>query len=185
MRSTTPRSSRQGAPLAIDDLRPSYRIRSRADRHSELSRSDFVLWPLSSVVLTQQIGSDRSNSRHAVNVAATQMTHYVISPPSIDAMRKVYSITSLVVTRRLGRNVWPAGKLSSGCRRPRGAGDVTAVQEIADWLKTLGMSEYAERFAENDLDSSVLRHLTGQDLKELGDSRPDKPAGRACHSVLR
>jgi hypothetical protein len=62
---------------------------------------------------------------------------------------------------------------------------VTAVQEIADWLKTLGMSEYAERFAENDLDSSVLRHLTGQDLKELGDSRPDKPAGRACHSVFR
>jgi hypothetical protein len=46
MRSTTPRSSRQGAPLAIDDLRPSYRIRSRADRHSELSRSDFVHWPI-------------------------------------------------------------------------------------------------------------------------------------------
>src|ERR1700722_10399638 len=49
MRSTTPRSSRQGAPLAIDDLRPSYRIRSRADRHSELSRSDFVRWPEVSV----------------------------------------------------------------------------------------------------------------------------------------
>ena len=42
------------------------------------------------------------------------------------------------------------------------------MQQIADWLKTLGMSEYAERFAENDIDTSVLRDLTDQDLKELG-----------------
>ena len=40
--------------------------------------------------------------------------------------------------------------------------------EDVDWLKTLGMSEYAARFAENDVDTSVLRHLTDQDLKELG-----------------
>jgi class 3 adenylate cyclase len=43
-----------------------------------------------------------------------------------------------------------------------------AVQEIADWLDKLGMSEYAQRFAENDIDTAVLRHLTDQDLKELG-----------------
>jgi class 3 adenylate cyclase len=30
------------------------------------------------------------------------------------------------------------------------------------------MSDYAQRFAENDIDPSVLRHLTDQDLKELG-----------------
>jgi hypothetical protein len=42
------------------------------------------------------------------------------------------------------------------------------MQQIVDWLKTLGMSEYAERFAESDIDTSVLRHLTDQDLKELG-----------------
>ncbi len=42
------------------------------------------------------------------------------------------------------------------------------MQQIADWLKKLGMSEYAERFAENDVDTSILRHLTDQDLKELG-----------------
>ena len=42
------------------------------------------------------------------------------------------------------------------------------MQQIADWLKTLGMSEYAQRFAENDIDISVLRDLTDQDLKELG-----------------
>jgi class 3 adenylate cyclase/predicted ATPase len=40
--------------------------------------------------------------------------------------------------------------------------------DIADWLKTLGMAEYAERFAENGIDISVLRHLTDQDLKDIG-----------------
>ena len=42
------------------------------------------------------------------------------------------------------------------------------MQEIADWLKKLGMSEYAQRFAENDIDGSVLPELTDQDLKDLG-----------------
>jgi class 3 adenylate cyclase/predicted ATPase len=42
------------------------------------------------------------------------------------------------------------------------------MQQIADWLKKLGMSEYAQRFNENGIDVSVLPHLTNQDLKELG-----------------
>jgi SAM domain (Sterile alpha motif) len=42
------------------------------------------------------------------------------------------------------------------------------MQQIADWLKRLDLSEYAERFAENGIDISVLPHLTDQDLKELG-----------------
>ncbi len=42
------------------------------------------------------------------------------------------------------------------------------MQQIADWLEKLGMSEYAERFAENRIDFSVLRELTDQDLKDLG-----------------
>ena len=42
------------------------------------------------------------------------------------------------------------------------------MQQIADWLEKLGMSEYAQRFAENRIDFSVLRDLTDQDLKELG-----------------
>ena len=42
------------------------------------------------------------------------------------------------------------------------------MQQIADWLKTLGMSEYAERFAENRIDLSVLPDLTDQDLEKLG-----------------
>ena len=39
---------------------------------------------------------------------------------------------------------------------------------IAEWLASLGLSEYAERFAENGIDLAVLRDLTEQDLKELG-----------------
>ena len=42
------------------------------------------------------------------------------------------------------------------------------MQQIADWLEKLGMSEYAERFAENGIDVSVLPDLTDQDLKDIG-----------------
>jgi hypothetical protein len=40
-------------------------------------------------------------------------------------------------------------------------------QEISDWLETLGLRQYAPRFAENDT-FAILRDLTDQDLKELG-----------------
>ena len=42
------------------------------------------------------------------------------------------------------------------------------MQQIAEWLEKLGMSEYARVFAENRIDFSVLRDLTDQDLKDLG-----------------
>ncbi|MET0943704.1 MAG: adenylate/guanylate cyclase domain-containing protein, partial [Mesorhizobium sp.] len=42
------------------------------------------------------------------------------------------------------------------------------MQQITDWLKKLGMSEYAQRFAENDIDMAVLPDLTDQHLKDLG-----------------
>jgi len=42
------------------------------------------------------------------------------------------------------------------------------MQQIADWLKKLGMSEYINRFVENRIDLSVLPELTDQDLKDLG-----------------
>ena len=42
------------------------------------------------------------------------------------------------------------------------------MQQIADWLKKLGMSEYAQRFAENRIDFSVLPDLTDRDLGEAG-----------------
>ena len=43
-----------------------------------------------------------------------------------------------------------------------------ATQQIADWLKKLGLGQYAQRFAENDIDFAVLPDLTDQDLKEIG-----------------
>ena len=43
-----------------------------------------------------------------------------------------------------------------------------AVQQIADWLEKLGMSEYAQRFAENGINVAALPHLTDQDLKDVG-----------------
>jgi class 3 adenylate cyclase len=39
---------------------------------------------------------------------------------------------------------------------------------IAEWLAAIGLSEYAQRFADNAIDLSVLRDLTEQDLKDLG-----------------
>ena len=42
------------------------------------------------------------------------------------------------------------------------------MQRIADWLTQLGMSEYTQRFAENGIDFAALRHLTEQDLKDIG-----------------
>src|SRR6516165_10738510 len=42
------------------------------------------------------------------------------------------------------------------------------MQRIADWLEKLGMSEYAERFAENDIEIDILPELTDHDLKTLG-----------------
>ena len=41
------------------------------------------------------------------------------------------------------------------------------MQQIAEWLEKLGMSEYAQRFA-RIVDVSVLRYLTDQDLKDIG-----------------
>ena len=42
------------------------------------------------------------------------------------------------------------------------------MQQIAEWLEKLGMSEYVQRFAENRIDLSVLPDLTDQDLEKLG-----------------
>jgi SAM domain (Sterile alpha motif) len=42
------------------------------------------------------------------------------------------------------------------------------MQQIADWLQRLGLGQYAERFAENDISFAILPDLTDQDLKELG-----------------
>jgi hypothetical protein len=48
--------------------------------------------------------------------------------------------------------------------RPRGK----SVSKIAEWLASLGMAEYTERFAENGIEIDVLSELTDQDLEKLG-----------------
>ena len=42
------------------------------------------------------------------------------------------------------------------------------MQQIADWLEKLDLGQYAERFAENEIDVSGLPHLTDKDLKDIG-----------------
>ena len=42
------------------------------------------------------------------------------------------------------------------------------MQQIADWLEKLGLGQYAQRFAENDIDVSVLPYLTDADLEKIG-----------------
>jgi SAM domain (Sterile alpha motif) len=44
----------------------------------------------------------------------------------------------------------------------------TAMQQVAEWLEKLGLGQYAQRFAENNIDFAILSDLTDQDLKEVG-----------------
>src|SRR6516225_5174861 len=42
------------------------------------------------------------------------------------------------------------------------------MQQIADWLEKLGLAQYTQRFAENDIDVDILGDLTDQDLEKIG-----------------
>ena len=42
------------------------------------------------------------------------------------------------------------------------------MQQIANWLQNLGLGQYAQRFAENDINFAILADLTDQDLQEIG-----------------
>jgi len=42
------------------------------------------------------------------------------------------------------------------------------VSTIPEWLTSLGMSQYAERFAKEEIEVDVLSELTDQDLERLG-----------------
>ena len=39
---------------------------------------------------------------------------------------------------------------------------------VAEWLRGLGLEQYAPAFRANDIDGEVLRRLTADDLRELG-----------------
>jgi class 3 adenylate cyclase/tetratricopeptide (TPR) repeat protein len=40
--------------------------------------------------------------------------------------------------------------------------------DVAEWLRGLGLEQYAPAFRANDIDGEVLRRLTAEDLRELG-----------------
>src|SRR5262245_37049755 len=42
------------------------------------------------------------------------------------------------------------------------------MQQIADWLQKLGLGQYTQRFAENDITFVILPDLTDQDLEKIG-----------------
>jgi hypothetical protein len=42
------------------------------------------------------------------------------------------------------------------------------MRQTADWLVKLGLMQYAQCFAENDIDFAVLPDLTDQDLEKIG-----------------
>jgi hypothetical protein len=53
---------------------------------------------------------------------------------------------------------WVHAKLDSG--RRRNCSDAPATQQISDWLEKLGMSEYAQRFAENGIVGVIAALVT-------------------------
>src|SRR5215469_8342225 len=60
---------------------------------------------------------------------------------------------------------------AAGRARPVDRGEFSghcAMTPIEEWLGSLGLSEYADRFAENRIDLSILQDLTDQDLKDIG-----------------
>jgi SAM domain (Sterile alpha motif) len=67
----------------------------------------------------------------------------------------------LIGQKGCGPHAFPQAKTKS-------AGDGAAMKQIADWLEKLGLGQYAQRFAENDISFSILSDLTDQDLEKIG-----------------
>jgi hypothetical protein len=40
--------------------------------------------------------------------------------------------------------------------------------DIKDWLRSLGLSDYTQAFADNHIDEEILLSLTVEDLKDIG-----------------
>jgi len=79
-----------------------------------------------------------------------------VRPSNVDDLR--YNRSRLLFCAAFAVPFWFAAAIARG----------KVVPTIADWLGSLGMSEYADRFAENGIDFSVLGHLNDQDLKDIG-----------------
>jgi SAM domain (Sterile alpha motif) len=62
----------------------------------------------------------------------------------------------------------PMDRDRSGQRRPTRDSDITISIDIAEWLRGLGLEQYAPAFAENAIDWKVLPKLTSDDFREIG-----------------
>jgi SAM domain (Sterile alpha motif)/Adenylate and Guanylate cyclase catalytic domain len=82
----------------------------------------------------------------------------------VEAMKKPSRVGGKLAKARSSK----ASKLKRNIVPKAAEHRASATEQIAGWLEKLGMSEYAQRFAENGIDVSVLQHLTDQDLKEIG-----------------
>jgi len=69
------------------------------------------------------------------------------------------------VKRRILTNKSKVGRAPAA---PTLAADLPGMQQIVDWLKQLGMHEYIQRFAQNDIDFAILGELNDQDLEKIG-----------------
>jgi class 3 adenylate cyclase len=43
-----------------------------------------------------------------------------------------------------------------------------AAMNVGGWLRSLGLDKYEAAFRENGIDEQVLRHITAEDLREIG-----------------
>ena len=57
--------------------------------------------------------------------------------------------------------------------------------DVAEWLRGLGLEQYAPAFRDNDIDCKVLRQLTSEDLRELGLAPPDSSPSITPPSAAR
>ena len=55
--------------------------------------------------------------------------------------------------------------------------------QVETWLSELGLSKYAQAFADAEIDPDALPHLTEDDLKELG--LPIGPRRKAMEAIKR
>ena len=58
------------------------------------------------------------------------------------------------------------------------------MQGIADWLRSIGLTEYAQRFAENAIDVSDVHRLTEQDLQNSQDPGTASLANSGRHCAI-
>jgi hypothetical protein len=57
--------------------------------------------------------------------------------------------------------------------------------DVVVWLRGLGLGRYEAAFRENEIDDTVLPHLTAEDLKDLGVCMLAPPQASRCYCCRR